>query len=104
MKNSHLHKLKGILFIITSSIIIITVVVILFISPITKYLVKKYDVEYTGRQITIGRTFVNPFSGNIHFSNFKIYEEKSDSIFFSADGVDVNVAMFKLFSKTYEIS
>jgi len=104
MKDSHLHKLKGILFIITGSIIIITVVVILFITPITKYLVKKYDVKYTGRQITIGRTFVNPFSGYIHFSNFKIYEEKSDSIFFSADGVDVNVAMFKLFSKTYEIS
>lgn len=77
---------------------------ILFISPITKYLVKKYDVEYTGRQITMGRSYVNPFTGYIHFSNFKINEEKSDSIFFSADDVGVNVAMFKLFSKTYEIS
>jgi hypothetical protein len=104
MKNSHLQKLKRILFIITSSIIIFTVLVILFISPVTKYLVKKYDAEYTGRQITIGRTYVNPFTGYIHFSNFKIYEEKNDSIFFSADGVGVNVAMFKLFSKTYEIS
>ena len=48
--------------------------------------------------------YVNPFTGYIHFSNLKIYEEKSDSIFFSADGVSVNISMLKLFSKTYEIS
>ena len=90
MKNSHLHKFKRILFFITSSIIIITVVVILFISPITKYLVKKYDVEYTGRQITIGRVFLNPFSGYVNIRNIKIYESKNqpaltegDSVFFS---------------------
>jgi hypothetical protein len=47
---------------------------------------------------------VNPLTGYIHFSNFKIYELKSDSIFFSADGLSANVAMLKLFSKTYEIS
>jgi hypothetical protein len=80
------------------------VVVIILISPITKYLVKKYDEKYTGRQITMDRVFVNPLTGYIHFSNFKIYELKSDSIFFSADGLSANVAMLKLFSKTYEIS
>jgi hypothetical protein len=80
------------------------VVVIILISPITKYLVKKYDEKYTGRQITMDRVFVNPLTGYIHFRNFKIYELKSDSIFFSADGLSANVAMLKLFSKTYEIS
>jgi len=104
MKISHLHKFKKILFTIISSIIIITVVVIILISPITKYLVKKYDEKYTGRQITMDRVFVNPLTGYLHFSNFKIYELKSDSIFFSADGLSANVAMLKLFSKTYEIS
>jgi hypothetical protein len=80
------------------------VVVILFISLITKYLVEKYDEKYTGRQITMDWAYVNPFTGYIHFSNLKIYELKSDSIFFSADGVSANIAMLKLFSKTYEIS
>jgi hypothetical protein len=80
------------------------VVVILIISPITKYLVKKYDEKYTGRQITLDRVFVNPLNGYIHFSELKIYELKSDSIFFSADGVSANIAIRKLFFKTYEIS
>jgi len=98
-----LHKLKKILLYIISSIIIITVIMILIISPVTKYLVKKYDEKYTGRQITMSRAYVNLFTGYVHFSNFKIYELKSDSIFFSADGVSANVALLKLFSRTYEI-
>lgn len=78
--------------------------VIIFISPITRYLVEKYDVKYTGREITIGRAYVNPFTGHVHFSNVKFFEQKSDSIFFSVNGLDINISMFKLLSKTYEIS
>jgi hypothetical protein len=95
--------LKKLVYIIVSSIIIFIMVVILLISPIAKHLITKYDVKYTGRQITLGRTFVNPFTGYIHLSNLKIYESNSDSIFFSADGVSAKIAVLKLFSRTYEI-
>jgi hypothetical protein len=76
----------------------------LVISPLTKYLVEKYDEKYTGRQITMDWAYVNPFTGYIHFNGLKIYELKSDSIFFSAEGVNANFEMLKLFSKRYEIS
>ena len=76
---------------------------ILLISPIAKHLITKYDLKYSGRQITLGRTYINPFTGYIHFSNLKIYELNSDSIFFSADGVSANIAVLKLFFRTYEI-
>ena len=99
-----MHKLRKTLIILFSAIIIIIVGVILFISPITKYLVEKYDEKYTGRQITMNWAYVNPFTGYIHFSNLKIYELKSESVFFSAESVSANIAMTKLFSKTYEIS
>src|ERR1035437_3619443 len=99
-----MNKLKKTLFILISSIIIIGVLVIAFISPITKYLIEKYDEKYTGRQITMNWAYVNPFTGYIHFSDLKIYELKSDSVFFSANGISLNIAMLKLFSKTYEIS
>ncbi len=99
-----MHKFKKPLIIVISSIIIIVVVVIIFISPIAKYLVQKYDEKYTGRQIKMSWAYVNPFTGYIHFSNLKIFELNSDSIFFSADGVSANIAMLKLFSKTFEIS
>jgi len=97
-------KLKKTFIIVIGSVIITVMVVILLISPITKYLVEKYDEQYTGRQIKIGWAYVNPFTGYIYFSNLKIYESKSDSVFFSAKGVSANFAMLKLLSKIIEIT
>ncbi|HEX7412504.1 MAG TPA: AsmA family protein, partial [Bacteroidia bacterium] len=99
-----MHKLKKVLIIFICTIVIIVVAIILFISPIAKYLIEKYDEKYTGRQITLDRAYVNPFTGYVHLSNLKIYELKSDSVFFSAKGVSASISLFKLFSKTYEIS
>ena len=97
-------KLKKTLLVILSTIVILITVVIIFISPIAKYLVEKYDTKYTGREITIDWAYVNPFTGYVHLDNFKAYELKSDSIFLSVNGISANLSMWKLLSKTYEIS
>lgn len=96
-------KFKKIILITLISIVIFAVVVIVFISPLTKYIVEKYDNEYTGREITMEWAYVNPFTGYIHFSDFKIYENKSDTVFLSLSGLTANISMFKLLSKTIEI-
>jgi hypothetical protein len=97
-------KLKK--FLIISSILILTFValVIIFISPITKYLIQKYDEKYTGRQITLDWAYVNPFTGYLHLQNLKIYEYKSDSIFLAASGLSVHVSLLKLFSHTLQLN
>jgi len=95
---------KKVLIIFTSIIAIIAGSVILFISPIAKYLVERFDEKYTGRQITMDGAYVNLFTGYVNFSSLKIYELKSDSIFISAEGLSANIAVLKIFSKTYEIS
>lgn len=97
-------KLKKTVIIVISSIIITMAVVILLISPITKYLIEKYDVKYTGRQIKMDWVYVNPFTGYVHFSNLKVYEYKSDSIFISINSLSANFAMLKLFSKTIKLT
>jgi len=99
-----MRKLKKTLLISASVIVIVVIAVIVFISPIAKYLIEKYDEKFTGRQITLGRAYVNPFTGYVYLSNLKIYGLKSDSIFISVDGISANFEMLKLFSKTYEIS
>jgi hypothetical protein len=97
--------------IVISSIIVLVIVVILLLSPIAKYLIEKHDVKYTGRQIKTGWIYVNPFTGYVHIRHLKIYEstsmtalEEADSVFFSAKGVSANFAMFKMVSKTIEIT
>ena len=89
---------------ITGFIIITVLFLALLISPVTKYLIQKYDEKYLGREITVDWVFVNPFNGYIHLSNLKIYEYKSDSVFISVAGLSANFDLFKLFSKTLKIS
>lgn len=86
------------------SIVIIMVLAILFISPITKYLVEKYDEELTGRQIKIESAYANVFTGYVNFSNVSAYELNSDTVFLSAENVKLNFNMSKILSNTFEIS
>jgi hypothetical protein len=99
-----MRKFKKILFITLLTVVLFETVIIVFISPLAKHLITKYDEKYTGRKITIDRVYVNPLTGYIRLANLKIYELNSDSIFFSADGLSLNVALLKLLFKTYEIS
>jgi len=97
-------RFKKPIIIVISSIIVIVVVAIIFISPITKYLIEKNDIKYTGRKIRMDWVYVNPFTGFVHFSNLKIYEYKSDSIFISMNGLSANISVLKLFSKIVKIT
>ncbi len=97
-------KLHKTLFWVIATIIIIVALVITFISPIAKYSVEKYDFNYAGRQITMDLPYINPFTGFVHLRNLKIREVNSDSVFFSCEGITVNLTMNKLLSKNYEIT
>src|SRR5215213_7575514 len=97
-------KLKKIIIISICAIIFAVAVVIAFISPNTKYIVQKYDEKWTGRKITMDWAYVNPFTGYFYFSNLKIHELKSDSVFFSSKSLSANFSMRKLLFKTYEIT
>lgn len=99
-----MNKFKKTLLIFTGSIILFIIIVIAFISPITKYLIEKYDSKYTGREITVDWTYVNPFTGYIYINDLKIYELHSDSVFFSAVNVNGSISLPKLFTKTLEIN
>ena len=86
------------------SIVGLVVLVFIFISPIAKYLVEKYDTKFTGREVKMEWAYVNPFTGYLHFDGLKIYECESDSVFILMDGLSLNFEMLKVLSGVYEIS
>jgi len=96
--------IKKTIFVLGLLLVLIPVIIIVFISPITKYLVEEYDQEYTGREITLDWAYVNPFTGYIHFNDLVINESESDSIFLSAKGLSANFEVWKLLARDYEIS
>jgi len=97
-------KFRKIIFRTLLVIVILVVLLVAFISPIAKWAVEKYDVRYSGREITMDLPYINPFTGYVHLRNLKIYEANSDSVFFSARALKVNMEMLKLLNRTYEIS
>src|SRR5712675_2288227 len=97
-------KFKRVIIISICAVVLVAAVVIAFISPITKYVVEQYDEKWTGRKITMDWAYVNPFTGYVYFSNLKIHELKSDSVFFSSKSLSANFSMRKMLFKTYEIT
>jgi len=96
--------MKRTIYIILLSIALFVALALILLSPIVKYLVQKYDVKYTGREITISSAYLNPFTGYLRLNNLMIYEQKSDSIFLEAKSLRLNMELTKLLGKTYEIS
>lgn len=99
-----MRKAKKLLLIFGGIVILFVALSILFISPLVKYLVERYDEKYTGRQITMDWAYVNPFTGFVHFNNLHVYEVKKDTLFFSAKNLSADFALIKLFSKTVEVT
>lgn len=104
MKKPLATRIRKILLRTLLVVAILAVLIIVFISPIAKWAVEKYDTKYSGREITMDLPYINPFTGYVHLRNFKIYEANSDSVFFSSEAIKVNIEMLKLLTKTYELS
>jgi hypothetical protein len=71
--------------------------------PVAKRLVEKHDVEYTGREITVGNIILNPFTVAISLNDLVMFEQESDTVFMSAERVRVRVSLLKLLRGVYEI-
>ncbi len=97
-------RVKKTAIITVSSIIIAVVLIILFISPLTKYFLEKYDIKLIGRELTMDWAYVNPFTGYVHLNDLRIYEEKGDSLFLSVEGVSASFTLRKLLFQTIEIT
>jgi len=98
-----MNRRKKVLTIISISIVASFAAIILLISPIAKYLIQKYDKQFTGREITLDWAYVNPITGYAYLHNVKIHEFQSDSIFLSAKGLAANFSYYQLLFNTYEI-
>jgi hypothetical protein len=95
------HKLKKV-YLIIISFVAVAGIVILFLSPLSAWLIAKYAGKYSGRRITTDWVSINPLTGVINISNLKIYESGNDSVFFSST-ISARVSLLKLLASTYEI-
>ena len=95
---------RKIFLIVTSAFLSLFVIAALIASPLAKHLIEKYDQYLFGREITIGRAYVNIFTGYVSFQQVKISEEKSDSVFLSSPNIHGNISRLRLFWREVKIS
>lgn len=91
--------------VILSSILLgLVLMIIIFISPVSKYLIEKYSEAYTGRKIGMQELSINIFNGSITAKGFTVFEAKSTKPFFKTDLLNVNIAVYKLWVGKYDIT
>jgi len=97
-------KIRKGLFITFLTLTLLFITILLFASPIAKYLIEKYDVKYIGRETTVDNVYLNPFTGFVRLNQLQIFEFESDSIFMEADFVEADFAILKLMVGDYQIN
>src|ERR1043165_6880800 len=103
-----LNKIKNkLLRIVLASLCIVllfTIVLIAFISPIAKRMIERNSEKYIGRKVTMSWLYVNPFTGGVIAHNVIIFEPGSADTAIRAVNLYANITIAKLFSRTYELS
>jgi hypothetical protein len=84
-------------------ILALLIAVLIFISPITKYMIEKNSVEWTGRQIRMVQLSINLFNGKVNISGFKLFEPDPNTVFVGFEHLLVDVDLRKLFDQQYRI-
>jgi len=96
--------IRRILFFLIITIVSLLILLVIFISPVAKWAIEKYSVEYTGRQVRLEKLRINLLTGSIHSAGLKIFEAKSDKIFFQCNDLYANIVVHKLLASEYELT
>ncbi|MDO9254277.1 MAG: DUF748 domain-containing protein [Bacteroidales bacterium] len=86
------------------SVFILLLAVFFAISPVAKYVIEKNSVEWTGRKITMEHLFINLWEMNVTVKDLKVYENKSDAVFFSAGKIFTDISVLTMFKGEYSIN
>lgn len=89
--------------IVLASLLAIVVVILLFLGPIARGVVQKYDEQIIGRQVEIGKLKVNLLTGNARILDFHLKEADAKTDFVSFDTLDVSIRLRKLLKSEVDI-
>ena len=70
---------------------------VLLVSPIAKWYIEKHDKELIGRELTIGKLWVNVVSGTVKLEDVTLYEDDAKTSFVSFDHFDTRIRVRDLF-------
>ena len=82
--------------IVLGSILALLLAAVLLVSPIAKWYIEKHDKELIGRELTIGKLWVNVVSGTVKINDLTLYEDDAKTSFVSFDHFDTRIKVWDL--------
>ena len=90
-------KAVKISLIVLGCILTLLLAAVLLVSPIAKWYIEKHDKELIGRELTIGKLWVNVVSGTVKLEDVTLYEDDAKTSFVSFDHFDTRIKVRDLF-------
>lgn len=89
--------------IVLSVLLAIVIVILLFLGPIARGIVQKYDEQIIGRQVEIGKLKIKLLTGNACIYDFHLKDADEKNDFVSFDTLDVSIKLMKLLKSEVDI-
>ncbi len=90
-------KAVKISLIVVGVIVVLLLLAIVCAGPITKWYLEKHDKELIGRELTIGKLWINVLSGTVKIEDVTLYEDDAKTAFVSFDHFDTRIKVWDLF-------
>lgn len=88
---------------VLGGVFVLLVLLGLCISPLMKWAIEKYDVEFLGREVLIGDFRVNILNGSVYINDLLIKEKDGKTDFVKAGGFSMALDLLKLLQGEYRI-
>ena len=79
--------------IVLGSILGVLLAVLLLVSPIAKSYIQKHDKELIGRELTIGKLWINALAGTVKIGDVTLYEDDGTTPFVSFDRFEMHIKL-----------
>lgn len=99
-----MRKVKKIILILFSVLVVIICTVALTISPIAKNYVQKHSKELIGRKVVMKNLHLNIFTGRVEVDSLRMYEANGRDLFASVDTFLVRISLLKLINSKVVIN
>lgn len=95
--------LKRIFLYLISFIFLFLIGVILFLGPLAKYAIERYDLDWLGREIEVEELHINAITGTVEVKDLTILERDSVNTFFRLPSARFYARIWPLFFSQMEV-
>jgi hypothetical protein len=85
-------------------LLLLSALVVIFISPIAEYVVEQNSEEWIGRKVEMQDLSLNLLTGKFEIKELKLFEKGNDTVFVSFDRFATDITLYKAIAGKYEIT